>query len=179
MTTKIRTYEEYLNRSEDLKASLNILLVTGSRTIEDKLFVFNYLDYTLKKEFEFDTIMEGEAGWNVERNKWKISVDLLSRLYAEERNLNLIPMKSEWNKYGRGAGMIRNSEMVKLCSKGVAFWDGKSKGTEDTIIKLINENKLIMIFLYDYEQEQVEYALSKYKQFINMSFSLYRRRSFS
>jgi len=35
--------------------------------------------------------------------------------------------------YDRGAGLARNRVIAELCSRMVAFWDGKSRGTEHAI----------------------------------------------
>lgn len=40
---------------------------------------------------------------------------------------------AEWDKYGRSAGVIRNELIVKDSDVVVAFWDGKSKGTLNSI----------------------------------------------
>ena len=39
----------------------------------------------------------------------------------------------DWDKYGKSAGYIRNTEMAEAGDILVAFWDGKSKGTEHMI----------------------------------------------
>jgi hypothetical protein len=152
------------------------LLVSGSRTIKDKDYVFSCLNYTKRELFNFDTIIEGEAGWHKEKEKRKISVDLLSRLFAKENNLELVPMKAEWKRFGNVAGFMRNSEMIKLCQYGIAIWDGKSKGTEDTIKKLIDSDKILQIFLYIFEQNALFYALKNYNRYINSSF-IFRGKS--
>jgi hypothetical protein len=54
----------------------------------------------------------------------------------------LIP---DWKKHGRAAGIIRNTDIVKQADKVVAFWDGKSKGTQDTIGKARKANKLLYV----------------------------------
>ena len=65
--------------------------------------------------------------------------DTLGSIYAEEHNIHLTEMPAQWEMYGRSAGIIRNNEMINYASasreKGVliAFWDGKSRGTEHTI----------------------------------------------
>lgn len=113
-----------------------ILLVSGSRSIKDKDFVFNRLDQT-KKDFDFDTIIEGGAK----------GVDSLAREYAIANGLNLITKYPDWTIHGRIAALLRNTEMVKICDKGVAIWDGKSRGTKDTISKLKRAGKLLKVFL--------------------------------
>lgn len=45
----------------------------------------------------------------------------------------LIPYKefpADWDKHGKSAGYIRNSEMADYADRLLAFWDAKSKGTK-------------------------------------------------
>ena len=49
--------------------------------------------------------------------------------------LSVQVIKADWERYGRGAGMIRNTQIVKVADEVVAFWDLKSRGTHDTISK--------------------------------------------
>lgn len=111
------------------------LLVSGSRTIDDLDFVFDCLD-EIRKEYKYNTIIEGGAN----------GVDSLAGLYARTRNLGHITKYAEWKKHGKGAGLIRNKEMVDLCDKGIAIWDGYSKGTKHTINLLKKQNKLLRVF---------------------------------
>lgn len=49
-----------------------------------------------------------------------------------------IPVKrfpADWATHGRAAGPIRNSEMIEYADQVIAVWDGKSKGTGDTVRK--------------------------------------------
>lgn len=48
-------------------------------------------------------------------------------------------MRPDWFKYGKRAGMLRNTEMLERRPDYViAFWDGVSRGTLDTITKAVN-----------------------------------------
>lgn len=113
-----------------------ILLVSGSRTIEDVDFVFDCLD-EIRKECDFNTIMEGGAN----------GVDSLAGLYARTRNFGHITKYAQWNTYGKKAGILRNIEMVKECDYGIAIWDGKSPGTKHCIGELKKANKLLKVFV--------------------------------
>lgn len=57
--------------------------------------------------------------------------------YAKMHSLPFTIFPAEWSKYGKSAGMIRNKQMLQyaLGTKPViiAFWDGKSRGTENMI----------------------------------------------
>jgi len=156
------------NVSED-ENELRKLMVSGSRTITSKQFVFNCLNYTRKNLYEFNVIIEGEAGEHKDPEKREVSVDLLAKLYAEEKGLGIMPMEAEWNVFGRSAGFIRNSDMVKKTDKGIAIHNLISKGTLDAIIKLIKSNKLIAIFLKNTEnvdRKIIEDYFEKFSDYI-------------
>jgi predicted Rossmann-fold nucleotide-binding protein len=55
-------------------------------------------------------------------------------------------IRADWSRYGRGAGMIRNTQIVKVSDEVVAFWDGESHGTEDTINKFRKAGKAVAIY---------------------------------
>jgi hypothetical protein len=67
----------------------------------------------------------------------KISKSDLIKLIKEE----VIKLKeavdsepnADWAKYGPAAGPIRNKEIIDACDVVIAFWDGKSKGTANSI----------------------------------------------
>ena len=62
--------------------------------------------------------------------------DILGEKYADKYSLKLSVFPADWKRYGKRAGFIRNSEMAEFaagdCSNAdlIAFWDGKSRGTE-------------------------------------------------
>jgi len=59
--------------------------------------------------------------------------DKLAEKFAEEFGLQKIIFKPDWNKFGKSAGIIRNSDIVKNSDMVIAFWDGNSKGTKKSI----------------------------------------------
>lgn len=62
-----------------------------------------------------------------------IGADSLAEKFAEENNIPKKIFLPDWAKFGRGAGMVRNKDIVTAADMVVAFWDGKSKGTKNTI----------------------------------------------
>lgn len=62
-------------------------------------------------------------------------VDSIAAEEARRHGLEVIVVKAEWDRLGKSAGMIRNGEIVRLADEVIAFWDGKSRGTRDTIQK--------------------------------------------
>lgn len=68
--------------------------------------------------------------------------DRMAETFARELGLEVISIPADWNTYGKKAGVVRNSKIVTMCDKLVAFWDGVSKGTKDSIKKAMLSNKL-------------------------------------
>lgn len=61
-------------------------------------------------------------------------VDTVAIQAAQLRGLETLVYPADWGLYGKGAGMIRNGEIIKDGLDMVAaFWDGKSSGTGDMI----------------------------------------------
>lgn len=53
--------------------------------------------------------------------------------YSVEHNLIIIPFYTEFGKYGNKARYISNEKMTNCADAVIAFWDGKSKFTENLI----------------------------------------------
>lgn len=66
---------------------------------------------------------------------------------AARRGMKVIVYIPNWDKHGKGAGMIRNTRVVEESDAVVVFWDGRSKGSQDVIAKAIKADKLGWIFV--------------------------------
>lgn len=60
-------------------------------------------------------------------------VDATAEYAARCRHMQALIFLPNWRKYGRSAGMLRNQLIVDNADKLVAFWDGKSRGTRNSI----------------------------------------------
>ena len=107
------------------------LAIVGSRTYQPIRDVWIYVDGLSS----LATIISGGAP----------GVDQMAAKAARDCGLTLIEHLAEWDKFGRGAGMIRNKKIVADCDRLVAFWDGKSKGTLNSIQLAINTGKFVLI----------------------------------
>lgn len=74
-------------------------------------------------------------------------IDTCAKNYAHSRNLKLTEFLPEYDKYGRGAPLKRNIQIINYADLVVAFWDGKSHGTKFVIDKCRMMNKQIKIFI--------------------------------
>lgn len=102
------------------------VVISGSRSITDHKFIFEKLDTLLQKfnkEHNTKYLIGGEAR----------GVDSAISKYAESRGWLYIPVKPEWDLYGKSAGYKRNLVMLNLASHFIAIWDGKSRGTNNVI----------------------------------------------
>lgn len=111
------------------------IAVVGSRSFSDYELMKRELDKIPQKGL---TIVSGGAK----------GADSLAEKYASENNLKLVVHKPDWTTYGRGAGMIRNTTIVADSDMIVAFWDGVSKGTLNTIRTAQKASKPTAIIKY-------------------------------
>jgi len=110
------------------------LAVVGSR---------DFRNYNLLRE-KLDTIKDvyliisgGAAG-----------ADGLAEIYAKEKNIPTLIFKAEWNKYGKAAGMIRNEKIIREADTVVAFWNGKSPGTKNSIDLAKAQGKTLIVVFF-------------------------------
>jgi hypothetical protein len=75
--------------------------------------------------------------------------DTLGCRYAQEADYPLRGFKAEWGKFGRAAGPIRNKLMAKHADALIAFWDGKSRGTQHMIDYADEMGLKIKVVMYD------------------------------
>lgn|SRR5665647_659423 len=71
--------------------------------------------------------------------------DLLAERYAFAHNIPTLIYKPDWKKYGRGAGVVRNKQILDAADMIVAFWDCVSKGTKNSIDTAKKMNKEVRI----------------------------------
>jgi len=74
--------------------------------------------------------------------------DTLAERYARLRGFALEVYRAKWGELGKVAGFVRNVEMAKLATHGIAFWDGSSKGTKQMIYQLRRLHKPTKVVVY-------------------------------
>ena len=107
--------------------------VIGSRGFDDYVL----LKETLSK-IEITLLISGGAR----------GADSLGERYANENNIPKKIFYSEWDKHGKAAGFLRNTDIINEADIIIAFWDGVSNGTKDSITKAKKQNKQIIIINY-------------------------------
>lgn len=74
--------------------------------------------------------------------------DSLAETYAKNNKVLFRLFEADWNKYGKPAGFIRNTQMLEYIEPNgllVSFWDGESRGTKDTIEKAFHRKLAVII----------------------------------
>ena len=108
--------------------------VVGSRTFHS----YELMKATLST-FDISHIVSGGA----------MGADKLAERYAKEMGIPTTIFKPDWNgPYGRGAGLARNGDIVDASDMVVAFWDGESHGTLNTINQARKKGKEVKIVYF-------------------------------
>lgn len=104
------------------RSEIYALLVCGGRDFADREYLYFVLDTYL---FRYGDVMiiHGSAR----------GADTLAEWWAKDRQQLYCGFPAEWKKYGKRAGMKRNSEMAVLsgCQEIAAFYGGR--GTQGMV----------------------------------------------
>jgi hypothetical protein len=74
--------------------------------------------------------------------------DSLAEKYASEMGLETIIFKPDWKTHGKIAGFLRNTTIIEEADLVIAFWDGESHGTLDSMKKAKKLNKTLIEIKY-------------------------------
>lgn len=123
--------------------------IIGGRAFRDKKRLFEILDKNFHK---IEMIVSGGAK----------GADELGRQYAQERGLPCLIYYPRWHsldgEFDRGAGFKRNHSIIRNCDIVLAFWDGASKGTANSldIAKALDKKVQVFTFIPEVEEEQAQ-----------------------
>ena len=98
------------------------LIVAGGREFSDAKMADEKLSHLTQRYNEVEVVCGMARG-----------ADTIGRLWAEKNAHKVKKFPAEWDIYGKAAGYRRNEAMAEYATHLVAFWDGRSKGTEHII----------------------------------------------
>jgi hypothetical protein len=110
------------------------VIVAGGRDFDDYPLMCSRLDHYLKEKAQTHEIIIVSGGAR--------GADSLAESYARSRGYRLevhAVSQADWQRHGKAAGPIRNARMAAVGDFLVAFWDGRSTGTEDMIQKAVTK----------------------------------------
>ena len=136
------------------------IIIAGGRDFGDYLYMYAEMNKLLS-EIEDDNIeiISGCAR----------GADACGIRYAYAKKLPCKEFPADWNKYGKTAGFVRNEQMAKYAVEDgctgilAAFWDLKSKGTENMINNAKKYGMKIHIFEYSSIDLELKNYLSQYE----------------
>lgn len=110
------------------------VIIAGCRDFTDYQKLKQFCDYTLTGIKDIEIVSGTQRG-----------ADKLGERYAEENNYPIERFYPDWNLYGNSAGPRRNTQMADYADILIAFWDGKSRGTQDMINKAYKKKLIVII----------------------------------
>jgi hypothetical protein len=108
------------------------VLITGSRSIQDVAFIFDKLNKHIDRVQ--DVIIHGGA----------IGVDNIAEAWCKQNSIKSIIVRPVFESK-KEYYLHRNSEMIGMADKIIAFWDGASRGTKFTIDYAKKRNKEVLV----------------------------------
>lgn len=86
-------------------------------------------------------------------------VDSIAERAARARALEVMVFPADWGRYGRKAGPLRNAEIVAAADRVVAFWNGRSHGTLNTVVQAARAGRPVEVFDGDGRLVPIEEAM--------------------
>ena len=105
--------------------------IVGSRNLTIK-----YIHKYFPENISIDEIVSGGAS----------GIDSCAKRCAHENRIAYTEFLPDYRRYGRGAPILRNREIVDYADFVLIFWDGSSYGTKSVIDYCINTDKPCKIF---------------------------------
>lgn len=66
---------------------------------------------------------------------------------------------ADWARLGRKAGPLRNGQIVAAADRVVAFWNGRSRGTLNTIVQGVRAGRHVIVYGPDGAEVGIQEAL--------------------
>jgi len=112
--------------------------IIGSRTFDNYEKFSFIINKFIEKNPQIEIVSGGANG-----------ADSLAKKFALENNIKIKEFLADWENKGKSAGFIRNKDIWDYSDIGIAFWDGKSKGTEHSFMLSYKQNKKCFIFNFN------------------------------
>ncbi len=118
-------------------------IIAGSRTICD----LRLIEQAVAASGWRDDIAEVVSGCAA-------GADSLGEIWAQSALKKIARFPADWDRYGRGAGYIRNTQMAKYADVLIALWDGQSRGTQHMITTMKKLGKPVFVYLVGLSRQE-------------------------
>ena len=119
------------------------VIIAGSRTFANYEMLESVMDRLLQNITEPIQVVCGKAR----------GADTLGEMYAHDRGYDVRYFPADWEAHGKSAGYRRNEAMADNADALVAFWNGKSRGTENMIKIAKQKNLKVRVKIFDEEAD--------------------------
>lgn len=109
------------------------IAVIGSRSFNN----YDLLEQTLN-QYSISLLVSGGAN----------GADSLAQKYAKQYGKSILIHYPDWTYLGKKAGYVRNKKIIDDSEKVIAFWNGTSKGTLNSIEEAKKQGKNVVIIKY-------------------------------
>jgi len=110
------------------------VIIAGSRDFDD----YELMKKSLKGMTFITEVVNGGAR----------GADTLGGQFGIDNGMVVKLFPAQWEKYGKKAGHIRNTQMAEYADMLIAFWDGMSKGTAHMIKEAKKRNLEVLVINY-------------------------------
>ena len=109
------------------------LAIIGSRSWTNGHLAYVILD-AVARNIPVELVVSGGAK----------GADSIGENWADDRGIPTRIFRPDWDQYGKRAGMMRNTDIIENADTVVAFWDGSSRGTRNSLNKAIGKLRIVI-----------------------------------
>lgn len=118
------------------------VLICGGTDFRDYALLRRKCDELIPESVSVEIVSGGARG-----------ADTMAERYAAAKGYGLSAFEAKWSLYGKAAGPIRNRKMIDyICEDNerivIAFWNGSSRGTMNTIVTALRLGLRVEIIYY-------------------------------
>ncbi len=112
-----------------------VLAIVGSRTLKDRAIFLEGIVQVLETWGMPGRVVSGGAA----------GADIMGEIWANDNNIPTTILRPDWRKYGKGAGLRRNHDIIRAADRVLAFPSPSGSGTQHSIGLARRGNKKLCI----------------------------------